>query len=199
MSILVRFAPPSMTTAQYEEVKSSVSGPSGLAPDGLELHVCFGEEGARRVTEVWTSMGQFQAFGEHLMPAIQAAGIPPHEPEVLPVRSMRVSDAPVPPDDTGLVVRFRPRSLTLAQYDQVSARLGSKVAMPPDGARAHVVMGEDGTLQVGEVWASAGQFDTFFQTLRPLLEEAGISPAEPERFPHHSLVITDAARSAAHV
>jgi hypothetical protein len=143
-------------------------------------------------------MEQFDAFRERLMPAIQAAGIQAHEPEVLPVRSLRVTDDPVPPDDTGLVVRFRPQGLTLAQYDQVSARLGSKLAMPPEGARVHVLMGEDGALQVGEVWASAAQFDAFFEKLRPLMQDAGISPVDPERFPHHSLVITDAARSAAH-
>jgi hypothetical protein len=147
---------------------------------------------------VWNSPQQFQAFGERLMPAIAAAGIATHEPEILTVRSLRVTDVPVPPDDTGLVVRYRPPSMTQERYDHVSAGLAARMTMPPDGAVAHVLMGEEGALQIGEVWASAGQFDAFFEHLRPLLEEAGISPADPERFPHHSLVITDAARSAAH-
>jgi hypothetical protein len=75
MSILVRFAPPSMTVAQYEQVKSAVEENGGFPPDGLEFHCCFGSEGQLRVSEIWASHEQFEAFGERLMPAIQEAGI----------------------------------------------------------------------------------------------------------------------------
>lgn len=194
MSILVRFAPPSMTTAQYEQVKAGVAGAVGFPPKGMEFHVCFGEEGSRRVTEVWSSMEEFQAFGEHLMPAITAAGIAMHEPEILPVRSMMVSDEPMPADDTGLVVRLRGTSMTMAQYEQVSARLREQGLIPPQGSRVHVLMGDDGALQVGEVWAGAKEFDAFRGQLRPVLEEAGVTMTEPERFPLHALAITEAAR-----
>ncbi|MCW2998088.1 MAG: hypothetical protein JWN65_1637 [Solirubrobacterales bacterium] len=194
MSFLVRFAPPSMSTAQYEEVKRSVGDSVGFPPKGLELHICFGEEGKRRVTEVWSSMEAFRPFSERLMPAISAAGIEIEDPEMLPVQSMIVSDEPMPADDTGQVVRFRPASLTRAQYDQVSSRLDEQGLFPAKGARLHVLTGEDGTLQVGEVWAGAEEFDAFFARLQPLMEEAGITPTEPERFPLHKLVVTDAAR-----
>ena len=50
----------------------------------MELHVCFGPEGDRRVSEIWSSREQFEAFGERLMPAIQAAGLEVGgEPEIL--------------------------------------------------------------------------------------------------------------------
>lgn len=197
MNLLVRFAPPSMTTAQYEAVKAAVADSAGFPPKGLELHVCFGEEGARRVTEVWSSMEQFRAFGEQLMPAISAAGLAMPEPEMLPVRAMMISDEPMPADDTGLVVRFRGSSMTMAQYEQVTARLDTEGLLPPKGGLAHVLMGEDGALQVGEVWTGAEAFDAFRAQVRPRLEEAGITPTEPERFPLHALLVTDAARQHA--
>jgi hypothetical protein len=75
MSILVRFAPTSMTTEQYEAVKKRVSEGHDFLPDGMEYHVCFGPEGNRRVSEIWASREQFDAFGERLMPVIQEAGI----------------------------------------------------------------------------------------------------------------------------
>jgi hypothetical protein len=196
MSFLVRFAPPSMTTAQYEEVKASVAGSGGFPPEGLEMHLCFGDEGSRRVTEIWSSMEAFRAFGERLMPAISAAGIAMPEPEMLPVQRMMVRDDPMPPDDTGLVVRFRPPSMTLAQYEQVTSSLGEQGLFPAKGVRAHVLMGEDGALQVGGVWARAEDFDAFLPHLRPLMEGVGLAYL-PERFPLHSAVVTDAARQHA--
>lgn len=192
--ILVRFAPPSMTTAQYEEVKGRVSDEGGFPPDGLEMHVCFGEEGARRVTEVWASADEFQRFGERLMPAIEAAGITMPGPEILAVRTFYLADDPQAADDTGLVVRWRPRSLSTEQYEQVSAKVDEMGDAMPEGALVHVCMGEEGALQVGEIWRNAQAFDAYLPRLRPLLEEAGISPTEPERFPQHSLVVTDDAR-----
>jgi hypothetical protein len=197
MSFLVRFAPPSMTTAQYEEVRANLADSGGFPPKGMELHVCFGEEGSLRVTTVWSSMEEFRAFGERLMPAIRAAGIASHDPEILPVRAMMVSDDPMPADDTGLVVRFRPPSMTMAQYEQVTSRIDAQGLLPVKGGLVHVLMGEDGALQVGEVWSGAEAFDAFLVHLRPALEGAGLAPTEPERFPLHALHVTDLARQHA--
>jgi hypothetical protein len=68
-------------------VKARVSEDGGFPPDGLEYHVCFGPEGHRRVSEIWASQKQFEAFGERLMPAIEEAGIESIEPEILEVYS----------------------------------------------------------------------------------------------------------------
>lgn len=73
MSILVRFPSSSMTTDQYEAVKKQVSDGHDFPPD---------------VSEIWSSREQFEAFGERLMPAIQAAGLEVGgEPEILEVYS----------------------------------------------------------------------------------------------------------------
>lgn len=79
MSILVRFAPTSMTEQQYRSVLDKMSASDDFA--GCELHVCFGSEGNLRVSEIWASREQFDAFAEQLMPAISAAGIQGAEPE----------------------------------------------------------------------------------------------------------------------
>jgi hypothetical protein len=87
MSILVRFAPLSMTTEQYERIKKHVSEHGPFPPDGMEYHVCFGPEGNRRVSEIWASREQFDAFvNERLMAAIQESGIELEaEPQILEV------------------------------------------------------------------------------------------------------------------
>ena len=41
-----------------------------VSPEGLQLHVCFGEDGDLRVSEVWDSREQFEAFGEQPLPVL---------------------------------------------------------------------------------------------------------------------------------
>jgi hypothetical protein len=75
MSMVVRFSPEGLTTDQYEAVKRRLSEAGHWPPDGLEYHVCFGESGQLRVSEIWSSNEQFEAFGQHLMPIINDVGI----------------------------------------------------------------------------------------------------------------------------
>ncbi|MDX6484974.1 MAG: hypothetical protein QOF43_127 [Gaiellaceae bacterium] len=73
MSFLVRFAPASMTAEQYDAVGKELE-PS-WPPEGLELHVCFGSGDQLRVSEVWESREQMEAFGATLMPVLERHGI----------------------------------------------------------------------------------------------------------------------------
>ena len=75
MSLLVRFSPQGLTSAQHDEVTTRLSDAGHWPPEGLEYHVCFGESGQMRVSEIWSSTEQFQAFGEHLMPMLGEVGI----------------------------------------------------------------------------------------------------------------------------
>jgi hypothetical protein len=75
MSILVRFSPESLTGDQYDEVQRRLDQAGQWPPDGLEYHVCFGSEGELKVSEIWSSNGQFEAFGEHLRPILDDVGI----------------------------------------------------------------------------------------------------------------------------
>jgi hypothetical protein len=86
MSMVVRFSPEGLTTDQYEAVKGRLSEAGHWPPDGLEYHVCFGESGQLRVSEIWSSNEQFEAFGQNLMPILNDVGIkfagPPERLEI---------------------------------------------------------------------------------------------------------------------
>ena len=88
MSVLIRFAPASLTVEQYEESVRRIQENGQWPPDGMELHVCFGSDGNLRVSEVWDSQAQLDAFGERLMPVLSEVGIEPGQPEVLDVHTV---------------------------------------------------------------------------------------------------------------
>jgi len=86
MSILARFSPANLTAEQYQAVSSRLEESGNLAPDGRELHVCFGNDGDLRISEVWESEEKMAAFREVLMPILEEAGIAQAgPPEILPV------------------------------------------------------------------------------------------------------------------
>lgn len=88
MSIVVRFTPPSLTREQYDETVRRMQEEGTFPPDGMDYHVCFGEEGRLRVSEIWDSREQWQAFGEQLMPVLADAGIEPGDPDVFEVHNI---------------------------------------------------------------------------------------------------------------
>ena len=76
MSIVVRFKPTSLTAEKYDEsLRRFKEAGVEFPPDGLDYHVCFGSEGNLRVSEIWDSREQFEAFGERLMPILTDVGI----------------------------------------------------------------------------------------------------------------------------
>jgi hypothetical protein len=88
MSVLIRFAPASLTAAQYDESIRKLEAAGDFPPDGLDYHVCFGADGNLRVSEIWDSPEQLEAFGERLMPVLSEIGIEPGEPEVLEIHNV---------------------------------------------------------------------------------------------------------------
>jgi hypothetical protein len=89
MSVLIRFAPTaSTTTEQYDETIRRLEGEGDWPPDGLEYHVCFLADGNVRVSEIWDSRGQLDAFGQRLMPVLEAVGIDPGQPEMLDIHNI---------------------------------------------------------------------------------------------------------------
>jgi hypothetical protein len=88
MSVLIHFAPASLTAEQYDESVRRLEEAGEWPPDGLDYHVCFGSEGSLRVSEIWDSQQQLEAFGERLMPILSAIGIEPGEPEVTAIHNI---------------------------------------------------------------------------------------------------------------
>jgi hypothetical protein len=85
--LLVRFTPASnVTTEQYDETVRRLEKLGDWPPEGLEYHVAFRSNGSFRVSEIWDSREQFDAFGERLMPVLKDVGIEfSGEPEMLEV------------------------------------------------------------------------------------------------------------------
>jgi len=90
MSILVRFTgAPGMTAEKYDATQTRIEASGKFPPDGLELHVAFSAGGSFRVSEIWDSKEQFEAFGERLMPVLTETGIEfSAEPEVFEVHNI---------------------------------------------------------------------------------------------------------------
>jgi hypothetical protein len=75
-SMLVRFtAAPDVTSEHYDETIRRLEESGDWLPAGLEFHVAFMSNGNFRVSEIWDSREQFDAFGKRLMPVLKDVGI----------------------------------------------------------------------------------------------------------------------------
>jgi hypothetical protein len=89
MSILARFTNTSPTTTeQYDDAVKRLQDAGDFPPDGMEHHVCFVADGNIRVSEIWESREQLNAFAERLMPVLAEVGIEPGEPEIFEVHNI---------------------------------------------------------------------------------------------------------------
>ena len=85
MSVLVRFTPSSLTAEQYDESVRRLEEMGEFPPDGMSYHLCFGSDGDLKVSEIWDSREQLEAFGAKLMPVLADIGIEPGTPELIDV------------------------------------------------------------------------------------------------------------------
>jgi hypothetical protein len=88
VSLVIRFSPPSLSAEQYDEVVRRLTEQGVLPADGLDYELCFGSDGNLKVSQVWDSREQLDAFGERLRPILTEMEINPGEPEVLEVHNI---------------------------------------------------------------------------------------------------------------
>ena len=88
MSLLIRFAPPSLTAEQYDNAVRRLNEEGVFPADGLDYEICFGSGDKLKVSQVWDSKEQLDAFGARLRPILAELGIDPGEPEVVEVHSI---------------------------------------------------------------------------------------------------------------
>jgi hypothetical protein len=88
--ILARFTTASnVTTEQYDESVRRLEKSGDWLPEGLEYHVAFRSNGNFRVSEIWDSREQCDAFGERRMPVLKDVGIElSDEPEMLEIHNI---------------------------------------------------------------------------------------------------------------
>ena len=88
MSVLIRFAPASLTAKQYDESVRRLKEAGVFPPDGLDYHVCFGTDGSLKVSEIWDTREQLDAFGKYLMPILADVGIESGVPEIIEIHNV---------------------------------------------------------------------------------------------------------------
>jgi hypothetical protein len=87
--VLARFTPaPNVTPEQYDETIRRLEKVGDWPPQGLDYHVAFKSNGKFRVSEIWDSREQFEAFGQRLMPVLEEVGIEPGQPEMLEIHNI---------------------------------------------------------------------------------------------------------------
>jgi hypothetical protein len=88
MSIVVRFNPTNVTKEKYDDSLQRIKAAGEWPPDGMDYHVLFGTDGSLRVSEIWDSREQLEAFGERLMPILADVGIEfSGDPEIFEVHN----------------------------------------------------------------------------------------------------------------
>jgi hypothetical protein len=89
MSIVARWDLRSTPPAEkYDETLQGLKVAGDFPPEGLEYHVAFLADGGIRISEIWDSREQFEAFGERLRPVLFDIGTDPGEPEVFEVHNI---------------------------------------------------------------------------------------------------------------
>ena len=86
--MLIRFSPPSLTAKQYDDAVRRLNEEGVFPADGLDYEICFGSGDNLKVSQVWDSREQLDAFGARLMPILAELGINPGEPEVVEVHNI---------------------------------------------------------------------------------------------------------------
>ena len=77
MSYVLQFKPAGFPLTAYKEVIKQLDAAGAGSPKGRSYHVCYGDPNNVQVIDVWESMEEFQAFGQTLVPIMQALGADP--------------------------------------------------------------------------------------------------------------------------
>lgn len=87
-----------------------------------------------------------------------------------------------------ITVRFTPKSMSAAKYDECIKRLEQAGAGAPKGRLYHACYGSKNDLRVFDIWESSESFDEFGLTLTPILQELSIDPGTPEISEVHNTI-----------
>ena len=77
-----------------------------------------------------------------------------------------------------IAIYITTENMTAAKHAEGRKRL-QEAGAPEDAMKLHSVFGEEGKLQVFDIWESQETFDAFLEYLRPILEELDITLSAP--------------------
>ena len=85
---------------------------------------------------------------------------------------------------------FKPQSFPKETYDEGVRRLEQAGAGSPPGRSYHFAwVGQDGNIEVFDVWESQESFEKFGETLVPIMHELGSDPGEPAVVEIHNMIL----------
>lgn len=87
-----------------------------------------------------------------------------------------------------ITVLFDMPNVTSTQYDQVIQGLAAAGLGSPKGRLYHIASPKEGGWLVVDVWESGELLDQFAQTLIPVMQQAGVTPPQPQVYPLHNVV-----------
>ena len=94
MALGFYFSPATPMNAQtYDECIARLRRAGAAHPKGRVYHAAFGPKAGLSVFDVWTSQAEFDAFGQTLMPILQALGVDAGQPQVMEIHSVVVPPA----------------------------------------------------------------------------------------------------------
>ena len=88
MSVLARFAPPSISAEKYDELVSLIYSKGVHPAEGHELEVCYGSGDQMKVSVLFDTIEQLEAFGNKIKPLFEEIGFDPGEPEIVNVHKV---------------------------------------------------------------------------------------------------------------
>src|SRR5580658_9336015 len=89
---------------------------------------------------------------------------------------------------------YFPPTMSHHQYDEAVKRLRKAGAGHPAGRQYHFSFGTAEGVAVFDVWTTQAAFDTFGQTLVPILKELGAEPGQPSVMEVHNVIVPPAAK-----
>ena len=88
MALIIHFSPKGMDEKKYAEVLRRLQAAGAGAPAGRLHHTCYGDKKALRVTDVFDTQANFEAFGKILLPILGEFGVDVGRPDVIEVHNI---------------------------------------------------------------------------------------------------------------
>ena len=86
-----------------------------------------------------------------------------------------------------IAIYITTENMTAAQHAEGRKRL-EQAGAPEEAMKLHSVFGEEGKLQVFDIWESQADFDAFGTNLIPILTELGVKLQEPMVADVHNVI-----------
>lgn len=193
MAILAMAELPGGTHEMYDAVNELMGITADNPPAGLIHHLGLDTDDGMMIIDVWESADAFKSFIESNMDKMQAAGIPPFEPRIMPVHNMLLGSGTQP----NVAVIIDMPGLSTEQYDSVTARMNAHAG---DGSShptvSHTAATTDQGIFVVDVWDSPASFGRFAETELAAAAGDDLGEVQPRILPVYNRLAGKAPVSA---